>query len=133
MWFVQDNTAFKSSNTRAEEQLELVYSDVVQMDVLSNGGKKYFITFLDDYSQKLWVYPMKNKGESLDKIKQFKAAAEGESYHRIGSLRTDNGGEYIGKLFKQYLSQKNIRHQTTRRCPTTQKKLEQLNGPFAQF
>lgn len=104
---------FKTSDSRAAKKLELVHSDVVQMDVLSNGGNRYFVTFLDDYSRKLWFYPMKNKTETLDKFKLFKTTAEGESNQKVLSLRTDNGGEYIGKLFQEYLRQENVRHQLT--------------------
>ena len=33
--------------------------------------------------------------------------------HRVKTLRSDNDGEYTSRAFKQYLSKKGIRHQTT--------------------
>ena len=32
----------------------------------SLGGANYFITFINDYSRRKWVYPMKHKHEVLD-------------------------------------------------------------------
>ena len=33
--------------------------------------------------------------------------------HRVKTLRSDNGGEYTSRIFKQYLSEKGIRHKRT--------------------
>ena len=30
------------------------------------GGNHYFMTFVDDYSRRCWVYTMKHKGEVLE-------------------------------------------------------------------
>ena len=38
---------------------------------------------------------------------------ENRSGYRVKTLRSDNGGEYTSKAFKQYLSEKGIRHQRT--------------------
>ena len=37
-------------------------------------GQKYFITFINDYSQYMDVYLLHNKNEALDAFKVFKAA-----------------------------------------------------------
>ena len=41
------------------------------MPNMSMGGSKYFVTFIDDFSRKLWVYPLKKKDEVLSKFKNF--------------------------------------------------------------
>ena len=47
----------KSKSWRAKVVLGLVHSDICgPITPISNGGKKYFITFIDDYSRKTWVY-----------------------------------------------------------------------------
>lgn len=39
---------------RATQQLELVHSDICRpMEVESQGGNRYFISFIDDYSRKI--------------------------------------------------------------------------------
>ena len=46
--------------------LELVHFDAYELNgVLTRGGKRYFITFIDDFSRFTYVYLMRNKGEPL--------------------------------------------------------------------
>ena len=37
------------------------------MKVVSKGGAQYFMSFIDDYSRKVWVYFLKNKSEAFAK------------------------------------------------------------------
>ena len=47
---------------RKKNLLELVHSDVFgPVNVKSLGGASYFVTFIDEASRKVWVYPMKGK------------------------------------------------------------------------
>ena len=64
------------------------------MDIL---GKKYFITFIDDYSQFMYVYLLHNKYEALDAFKVFKAEVENQCEKQIQIVRYDRGGEYYGR------------------------------------
>ena len=99
---------------RTKRKLELVHSDVCgPITPGSLNGSKYFITFTDDFSRCTAVYFMKEKSEALDKFKEFEAMVVGESGLKIGSLRTDNGGEYFSEKFKAYLKSRQINHQTT--------------------
>ena len=42
--------------------MDYVHNDVWgPTKTASLGGKHYFVTFVDDYSRKVWVYLMKNK------------------------------------------------------------------------
>jgi len=36
---------------------------VVPLDTPSLGGNKYFLTFVDEFSRKIWVYLLKEKGD----------------------------------------------------------------------
>ncbi len=40
------------------------------------GGVKYFLTFIDDFSRKTFLYTIKTKFGVFDKIKVFKALIE---------------------------------------------------------
>ena len=77
------------------------------MSTESIGGKKYFVTFTDDYSCCCSVYFMNHKSEVLEKFKDFEAATT-SSGERIRKLQTDNGGEYVSKEFEAYLKSKRI-------------------------
>lgn len=105
---------FKNIGTRASEPLQLIHTDLCgPMETSSIGGAKYYITFIDDYSRKVYVYFMKNKSDTLEMFKQFKNLVENETEKRIKVLRSDNGKEYINKEFKLFLEKFGIQHQTT--------------------
>ena len=90
--------SFPSSDSRAKGILDLVHSDVCgPMTVASLGGFMYFTTFIDDFSQKTWIYFLKKKDEVFSKFKEFKALVENSNNRRIRVLRSDNGGEYTSK------------------------------------
>ncbi|KAE8680647.1 hypothetical protein F3Y22_tig00111372pilonHSYRG00031 [Hibiscus syriacus] len=55
----QHRLKFNKPNSRGKSVLELVHSDVWQAPVTSLGGAKYFVSFIDDYSRRCWVYPIK--------------------------------------------------------------------------
>ncbi|GKE08092.1 gag-pol polyprotein, partial [Tanacetum coccineum] len=61
----QHHLKFKASNSKSVFVLELVHSDVWQALVQSLGGARYFVSFIDDYSRRCCVYPIKKKSVSL--------------------------------------------------------------------
>ena len=82
------------------------------MSVRSMGGAKYFVTFIVDFSRKVWVYVLNTKDQVLSVFKQFQVSVESETEKKIKCLHTDNGGEYIGP-FDAYCKEQGIRHQFT--------------------
>lgn len=100
--------------TRAKDVLDLVHSDVCgAMNIESFGGKRYFITFIDDYSRKTYVYFLKQKSETFEIIKEFKVFVETQTGKKLKVLRTDNGGEYVNKNVDGFLREHGIKHQLT--------------------
>lgn len=98
----------------SRRKLQCIHSDVCgPMSTESIGGQKYFVTFIDDYSRCCSVYFMRHKSEVLEKFREFEAATASGGGERIGTLRTDNGGEYTSKEFETYLKSKGIHHQLT--------------------
>ena len=41
---------------RRKFALELVHTDVCYVDAKSHADAQYFVTFIDYYSQKLWIF-----------------------------------------------------------------------------
>ncbi|RDX80299.1 hypothetical protein CR513_39164, partial [Mucuna pruriens] len=78
-----------------------------------NGRAKYFVSFIDDYSRRLWVYPIKTKSSVFSQFKEFKAQVELETGRKIKCLRTDNGGEYVDGEFLAFCKQEGIVRQFT--------------------
>ena len=68
----------------------------------SNGGARYFVTFMDDFSIKVWVYFMKQKSEVFAKFKEWKTENENQTERKIKHLRSDNGSEFTSKEFANY-------------------------------
>ena len=51
---------------RACTPLEIMQSDICgPMQTTSIGGCNYFLTFIDDYSRKIWVYILKHKYDAF--------------------------------------------------------------------
>jgi len=88
----------KDGATKASQLLEIVHTDVCgPMKTTSHAGARYFLTFIDDFSRKTHVYLLKAKGETFEKLKQYKALMENETGHKIKVLRSDNEGEFVSK------------------------------------
>uniref|UniRef100_A0A2N9HS85 Integrase catalytic domain-containing protein n=1 Tax=Fagus sylvatica TaxID=28930 RepID=A0A2N9HS85_FAGSY len=93
---------------------DLVYFDVCgPIEVESLGDNRYFVTFIDDASRKVWVYVLKTKDQVFQLFKKFHAMVEREKGKSLKCLRTDNGGEYTSNEFENYCSEYGIRHEKT--------------------
>ena len=68
----QHRIKFNTSNSRSKIILELVHSNAWQTPT-SLGGVKYFVSFINDYSRRCWVYPIKRKVNMFKVFKVFKA------------------------------------------------------------
>jgi hypothetical protein len=70
----------KDSERKTTELLEVVYSDVCgPMQVDSTGGNRYFVTFIDSHSRRLWTYLIHKKSEVFEAFKRFKSTTERQS------------------------------------------------------
>ncbi|GJR87092.1 retrovirus-related pol polyprotein from transposon TNT 1-94 [Tanacetum coccineum] len=123
----QYHLKFKTSNSRSVYVLELVHSDVWQAPIQSLGGAKYFVSFIDDYSRRCWVYPIKKKSDVFEVFKVYKTRVELDSGKKIKCLRTDNG-EYTGDEFDTFCRQEGIKRQfTTAYTPQQNGVVERMN------
>jgi transposase InsO family protein len=78
------------------------------------GGSSYFVTFIDDYSIKVWVYLLKIKSNVFNNFNQFIALVEKRTDRSIKCLRTDNGDEFTYVEFENYCKEARIEiHKTT--------------------
>jgi hypothetical protein len=102
---------FPSTN-RNSQLLELIHSDVCELNgILTRGGKRYFITFIDDFSMYTYVYLMKNKDEAFYMFKKYKTEVENQKDKRIKVLRSDRGGEYFPQEFTNFCEENGLIHQ----------------------
>lgn len=60
----------------------------------SYGGARYYLSIVNDYSKKVWVYFHKHKNEVFNKFKEWKVLVEAQIGNKVKKLRTDNGLEF---------------------------------------
>ena len=73
----------------------------------------YYVSFIDDFSRKTWIYFLKNNSEVFGKFKELKALIENHLERRIKTLRLDNGGEYTSKEFEAFYKEAGIKSKLT--------------------
>jgi hypothetical protein len=69
----QPHKPHKAAMARELAPLELIHSDIYEMNgELTKGGKRYFITFIDDYTRFCYVYLIKLKMKHCIILKSIK-------------------------------------------------------------
>jgi len=114
--------------------LDYVHSDVWgPAKTPSLGGRHYFVTFIDDFSRRVWVFTMKNKDDVLGIFLKWKAQVENQTGRKIKVLRTDNGGEYKSDPFLKVCQDCGIvRHFTVRKTPQQNGVSERMNKTLVE-
>ena len=65
-------TPFSGTMERATDLLEIIHTDVCDpMSVETHGGYRYFLTFTDDLSIYEYIYLMKHKSETIEKVQRI--------------------------------------------------------------
>ena len=117
------NHLFNNDRSKAQEILDIVHTDVNgPQSTVGNCGERYFVTFTDDYSKFVKVYPIKTKDQVYDCIVKYINEVENLSGKRVKTIRLDNGTEYKNIKFFEFIKQKGI---TVDFCPPY---VHQLNG-----
>jgi transposase InsO family protein len=96
-----------------QKSLDLVHSDVCMSPVVSHGGARYLISFIDDHTRKTYMYPMRTKDQAFAKFREFLATTERATGNKLKRLRTDNGMEYCAEYFQAELRKLGIKHERT--------------------
>ena len=88
---------------REKSPLQLVHTDLCgPMQTPSLTSNVYFMSFIDDFSRKTWVYLLKQKSQAFDVFKNFQAMVKKESDKFIKVLRLDRGGEFMSNEFMEF-------------------------------
>lgn len=86
---------FSNSTKHSYKYFDLIHSDVWEPSpVLSIEGYKYYISFIDDSSRFIWVFPLHCKYETTTKFIEFTLMVQTQYNTNIKILRSDGGGEY---------------------------------------
>ncbi|KAG9446280.1 hypothetical protein H6P81_012408 [Aristolochia fimbriata] len=121
--------AFSTANDITKGTLDYVHSDLWgPAQVVSKGGAKYLLTFIDDFSRKVWVYFLKAKSDVCTVFKKWKCMIEKQTGKQIKRLRIDNGLEFCSREFDKFCEDEGIvRHRTVRHTPQQNGVAERMN------
>ena len=94
---------------RAADALELIHGDLyVPITLATNGGRWYFLLFVNDCSRYMWLQLLTSKDEAAAAIKKFKVRAKAESSKKLRVLRTNRGGEFTSVEFAAYCADQDV-------------------------
>ncbi|GKC01352.1 ribonuclease H-like domain-containing protein [Tanacetum coccineum] len=83
---------FSSSNSIVSRSFEIVHSDIWTSPIVSSGGFKYYVLFLDHYSHYLWIYPLRAKSEMFQKFLKLSGNIVNNQFKSdISSFQCDMG------------------------------------------
>ncbi|GFV88379.1 retrovirus-related Pol polyprotein from transposon TNT 1-94 [Trichonephila clavipes] len=83
------------------------------MPTESQGGNKYFLSIIDDYSRKVTVFPIRNKSDVFHTFIRFQKRAERFLSKKVIAVRTDGGLEFCNKDMDNFLTELGIKHEVT--------------------
>ena len=102
------------SVVRNTELLKLIHSDLCEFEgILTRGGNRYIITFIDDFSKYTTIYWLKNKSDSFEKFQGFLKEVENQFSRKIKRIRGDRGREYESSAFNSFVQSLGIIHKIT--------------------
>ena len=108
---------FSKQREYIQRDLDLIDSDVCgPMSIATVQGASYYVTFIDDFSRKTWIFFRKTKDEVIGRFWEFKAQVESQTGKKIKVLRSDNGGEYMSNEFKDFCKKEAIKKEKAFSC-----------------
>ncbi|GFW89229.1 retrovirus-related Pol polyprotein from transposon TNT 1-94 [Trichonephila clavipes] len=104
----------KTGAVKVKRPLELLHMDLCgPMPTESQGGNKYFLSIIDDYSRKVTVFPIRNKSDVFHTFIRFQKRAERFLSRKVIAVRTDGGLEFCNKDMDNFLTELGIKHEVT--------------------
>ena len=98
---------FPSSESKEKGILEIIHSNVCGlMSSSSLSGYVYYVSFIDEFPRKTWIYFLKRKDEVFSKFTNH-------IENKIKTFRSDNGGEFTSNEFKELCRDSGIKRELT--------------------
>ena len=104
----------KKSLSKSVAPLDLIHTDVCgPMPTVSPSGKRYIVTFIDDFTRYTVIYLLKHKSEVFSKMQEYVAMVKTMFHRKPKMIRSDRGGEYTGNEVVKFLKNEGIQIQYT--------------------
>uniref|UniRef100_A0A5S6Q1M4 Integrase catalytic domain-containing protein n=1 Tax=Trichuris muris TaxID=70415 RepID=A0A5S6Q1M4_TRIMR len=81
------------------------------MPTATPSGRRYMLTFIDDYSRFTFIRLLKTKDETVCVVKEYVAVMNTRFGRHPATFRTDNGREYVNQELQEFFKRKGIEHQ----------------------
>jgi len=111
----QSRSSFPSSVAQHVSFLfALVHSNIWRSSCVKyNFGFQYFVTFIDDFLRRTWLFLMKNRSELFFIFKSFFNKIKSQFAVSIRILHSDNAHEYLSHSLNTFIKSHGIIHQTS--------------------
>ena len=87
---------------------DIIHRDVWTFLVSSPSGYKYYVLFLDHYTNFLWTFPLFRKSQVYDIFVNFYVFVHTQFELKIKSFQCDHEGEFDNKLFHNFCNNRGI-------------------------
>lgn len=92
------------------------------------GGGRYFMSIIDDYTRKVWVYILKEKSQAFEKFKEWCTEMKLKKSTILKCLRTNKDLEFLSGEFDSFCKANGIqRHRTVPSNPQQNGVAERMN------
>ncbi|CAI7815641.1 unnamed protein product [Closterium sp. NIES-54] len=109
---------FPDKGSDAEEAMAVVHIDLCgPFWVAAKDGSLFFVLLKDHHTRFVWVMPVAKKSDVLREFQKWLVLVERQAKKSVLMLRSDRGGEFLGKEFTDFVNGKGIVHDLT--CPYT--------------
>ncbi|CAI5469348.1 unnamed protein product [Closterium sp. Yama58-4] len=109
---------FPDQGSDADDVLAVVHIDLCgPFRVVDKDGSLYFLLLKDRKSRYMWVRPVAKKSDAVLEFQKWLVLVERQTKRSVLQLRSDRGGEFLGKAFTAFVDGKGIVHDLT--CPYT--------------
>jgi len=83
---------------RSTQPFDLVWTDVWGPSTTeAKGGKRYYVSFTDDYTRYSEIYLLRVKSDAFEAYKAFAALVKTQFGREIRTLHSDRGGEFLSR------------------------------------
>ncbi|KAL2241037.1 UNVERIFIED_CONTAM: Retrovirus-related Pol polyprotein from transposon TNT 1-94 [Sesamum indicum] len=109
--------------------LDYVHANVWgSSNVPTHGGNRYFLSIIDNFSRKVFIFLMKHKSEVFEKFEKWRVLVQNQTRKTLKSTRTDNGLEFCNQSFSEMCDKHGIkRHKTNPYTPQQNGIAERMN------
>jgi len=95
---------FSISNSTTSKPFDIIHSDLWTSPILSSAGHKYYLFFLDDYTNFVWTFPIGRKSQVPSIFSSFHAFIKIQFGTNIKCFQCDNGREFNNDTLHSFVT-----------------------------